>query len=215
MRYASITTICDGLIFNIVPKATSRNVSHIWQIQQYMQAIQPIDQETLLLCCQCLKSDSIVIQKIQHVYFHKKTFDDSVFRRNYADYLLGEAKDQLSFYYSSEDYEMFLKFFEYLNGQNKFTYEEYISAYTAHSKYMTDVGVICPRFMESPEKYLQFLYELNVICYIERTENNEPFIHWSFKERTYSNISPKVKTEAEYEIFYGMSKSLNTGKKFK
>lgn len=147
--------------------------------------------------------------------FSQEDFDDSVFRRNYADYLLGEVKDQLSFYYSSEDYEMFLKFFEYLNGKNKFTYEEYISAYTAHSKYMTDVGVICPRFMESPEKYLQFLYELNVICYIERTENNEPFIHWSFKERTYSNISPKVKTEAEYEIFYGMSKSLNTGKKFK
>lgn len=147
--------------------------------------------------------------------FSKDDFEDSVFRRNYADYLLGEVKDQLSFYYSPREYEMFLKFFEFLNGKNKFLYSEYIAAYAAHNQYMKNAGIENPKFMESPEEYLQFLYELNVICYIERTETNQPFIHWSFKDRTYSNISPKVKTEKEYEIFYGMSKALNTGKRLK
>ncbi len=147
--------------------------------------------------------------------FSQEDFEDSVFRRNYADYLLGEVKDQLSFYYSSKEYEMFLKFFEFLNGKNRFTYSEYLNAYESHNQFMSEANIKNPRFMDSPEEYLQFLYELNVICYIERTETNKPFIHWSFKDRSYSNVSPKVKTEKEYEIFYGMSKSLNTGKQLK
>ena len=146
--------------------------------------------------------------------FSQSDFEDTVFRRDYADYLLGEVKDQLAFYYSSDDYEMFLKFFEYLEGKNKFTYDEYLQAFTNHKKYMSDAGIVSPRFMSSAEDFLQFLYELNVICYMDRTEKDETFIHWSFKDRSYSNISPKIKTEREYEIFYGMSKSLNTGKKF-
>ncbi len=147
--------------------------------------------------------------------FTGKDFDDSVFRRRYADYLLGEVKDQLSFYYSTEDYEMFLKFFTFLEGKNRFTYEEYMSAFNEHYKYMKKVKINVPKFMETNEEFLQFLYELNVICYKERTESNEPFIHWCFNERSYSNISPKIKTGKEYEIFYGMSKALNTGKRFK
>ena len=147
--------------------------------------------------------------------FLQEDFEDSVFRRNYADYLLGEVKDQLSFYYSSQEYEMFLKFFEFLNGKNKFTYGEYLEAYGKHSNFMSSANIDNPKFMGSPEEYLQFLYELNVICYIERTETDQTFIHWSFKDRTYSNISPKIKTEKEYQIFYGMSKSLNTGRKLK
>jgi hypothetical protein len=147
--------------------------------------------------------------------FTEEDFDDSVFRRNYADYLLGKVKDQLAFYYSQQDYEMFLKFFEFLNGKNKFTYVEYLEAFDAHVKFMDDAKIERPKFMGTPEDYLQFLYGLNVICYIERTESNEPFIHWCFHDRTYSNISPKIKNEQEYEIFYGMSKALNTGKRFR
>lgn len=147
--------------------------------------------------------------------FTPQDFNDSVFRRNYADYLLGEVKDQLSFYYSAEDYEMFIKFFTQLNGSNKFTYSEYSEAFKRHLEFMDNAGIVKPKFMGSPEEFIQFLYELNVICYIERTEDNEPFIHWCFKDRSYSNISPKVRINCEYEIFYGMSKALNTGKHLK
>ena len=147
--------------------------------------------------------------------FAIKDFEDSVFRRNYADYLLGEVKDQLSFYYSASDYEMFLKFFEYLEGKNKFSYEQYLEAFDAHAEFMKGTEVSTPNFMATPDEFLQFIYELNVICYIERTESEDAFIHWCFVDRNYSNISPKIKTEKEYEIFYGMSKALNTGKRFK
>lgn len=148
--------------------------------------------------------------------FTANDFDDSVFRRNYADYLLGEVKDQLSFYYTAKEYETFLKFFEFLNGKNRFSYAQYLAAFSDHRKFMLTAGIKAPQFMASPEEFLQFLYELNVICFIERTESDdEPFIHWSFKDRTYANIRPKVKSDKEYEIFYGMSKALNTGKRLK
>lgn len=147
--------------------------------------------------------------------FNQGDFDDSTFRRNYADYLLGEVKDQLAFYYSDNDYESFLKFFEYLDGKNKFSYEDYMAAFEAHLNFIKESGEKTPRFMSSSHEFLQFLYDLNVISYFEETESGKPFIHWCFKDRTYSNISPKVKTGLEYEIFYGMSKALNTGTKLK
>jgi len=147
--------------------------------------------------------------------FCQKDFDDSTFRRNYSDYLLGEVKDQLSFYYSDEDYESFLKFFEFLDGKNKFKYSEYLKAFKKHNEFTNRTSVSLPRFMSSPDEFLQFLYNLNVISYREETEDGKYFIHWCFKDRTYSNIAPKIKTEKVYEIFYGMSKALNTGSKFK
>ena len=154
-------------------------------------------------------------EKDQARAFSEADFDDSTFRRNYADYLLGEVKDQVSFYYSDKDYESFLRFFQFLDGKNKFTYEDYIRAYGKYVDYMNSAKIQRPKFMSSAEEFIQFLYELNVISYIEKTADYKTFIHWCFKDRTYSNISPKIKFSVEYEIFYGMSKALNTGKQFK
>ena len=147
--------------------------------------------------------------------FSLEDFVNTTFRRNYADYLLGEVKDQLSFYYSDDDYENFLKFFEYFDGSVKFNYSQFLTSFHQIRSHMDEIGKEAPKFMSTPDEFLQFLFELNVICYIERTEEDKPFIHWCFRERSYSNISPKVKFGLEYEIFYGMAKALNSGSKFK
>ena len=68
--------------------------------------------------------------------------------------------------------------------------------------------------MNTPNDFLQFLFDLNVICYVEWTEERKSFIHWCFKDRTYGNISPQVKSGVEYQVFYGLLKSLNLGKNF-
>lgn len=162
-----------------------------------------------------LKERFVANSRDQSRSFTVKDFEDSVFRRNYADYLLGEVKDQLSFYYSSQDYEMFLKFFEYLEGKTRFNHDEYLVAFNGHVQFMDDAKMERPKFMGTNQEFLQFLYELNVICYIEKAEFHRPFIHWCFIERTYSNISPKIKIDKDYEIFPGMAKALNTGKLFK
>ena len=69
--------------------------------------------------------------------------------------------------------------------------------------------------MDTANDFLQFLYELNVICYVEDVENHKPLIHWSFRDRCYSNFSPKVKEGVRYEIFYGLFKAVHSGKKHK
>jgi hypothetical protein len=143
--------------------------------------------------------------------FSEEDFDHPDFRRSYSDYLLGEIKDHLSFYYSDKDYELFLKFFEYLDGRVRFPYDYFTSAFSKFNKFMKKNNITTPDFFASPDDFLQFLYELNVICYVEDTKD-EVYVRWCFRERTYSNISPKIKTGERYEIHYGLSKALNMGK---
>ncbi|PWG02905.1 cold-shock protein [Sphingosinicella humi] len=136
------------------------------------------------------------------------------FRRAYGTYMLGEVKDSLSFYYGEDEYELFLKFFEYLDGHNKFDYSKFLSAYADFVTFIGRSGKKRPDFMETAEDFLQFLYDQNIISYIEMTDD-ERFIRWCFIERSPSNISPKVKTNMDYEIHYGLGNVLNTGKKIR
>lgn len=147
--------------------------------------------------------------------FSLTDFEQPHFQREYSNYLLGEVKDHLSFYYGPEHYEIFLKFFEYLSGKDTFTYDFFIAAFKRLQEHIQSISADRPKFMATPNDFLQFLFDLNVICYIEQTEDHKPFIHWCFKDRSYANISPKVKTGIEYQIFYGLAKALNVGKEFK
>jgi len=145
--------------------------------------------------------------------FSQSDFFHVEFVRKYSEYLLGEVKDQLSFYYTSNDYELFLKFFEYLKGKSKFSYEEYISAYQNFVKYLDTNSIKRPNFFEAPDVFLQFLYELNVIFFIEKKAGGN-FIRLCFRERNPTNISPKVITHQTYQIHYGLIEALNVGKKY-
>lgn len=145
-------------------------------------------------------------------FFTYDDFNNPRFQRDYSNYLLGEVKDHLSFYYSSEEYEIFLKFFEFLSGKNKFNYKQYVTAFKKFQDYMQTIPNEQPKFTVTANVFLQFLFDLNVICYIEKTEDHKTFIHWCFKDRSYANISPKIKTEMEYQVFYGLAKALNLGK---
>ena len=127
---------------------------------------------------------------------------------------MGEIKDHLSFYYGPEHYDIFLKFFEYLSGRDKFDYDTYVSAFAKLRKHIGTVAAKPPRFMATANDFLQFLFDLNVICYIERAADDQQkqFIHWCFRDRNYANISPKVKEGVEYQVAYGLARALNLGK---
>ena len=147
--------------------------------------------------------------------FTYKDFDDPDFQRRYSDYLLGEIKDHLMFYYGASDYELFLKFFEFLKGKNKVSHPEYKTAFANFRKTIALKDIETPKFMSTHGTFLQFLYDLNVICYIEQPATDRPYYRWCFRERSHANISPKVKEEVRYEVFYGLSKALNVGQEFK
>ena len=143
--------------------------------------------------------------------FSSSDVQASEFRNQVADYLLGEIKDQLLFYYSNNDYETFLKFFEFLSGKAKFTYDEYEEAFQRVLEYIKRSASNQPQFMSNSSRFLQFLYDLNVVCYIEEGEAGQKFIRWCFRERSYSNIAPKVKLGEVYQVHYGLSRALNLG----
>ncbi len=145
--------------------------------------------------------------------FHEEDFLNSEFQEQYSNYLMGEIKDYLSFYYSDSDYEHFRKFFEFLNGKKEFTYDDFIDAFNKLEEHLTKNNITRPRFFESADIFLQFLFELNVICFIELTPKGK-FIRWCFRERNYSNLQPKVKSGCTYLIHYGLLKSLNFGRDY-
>lgn len=146
--------------------------------------------------------------------FRESDFDSAEFRDKYADYLLGEVKDYLSFYYTNEDYKVFLKFFEFLNGKMRFRYSEYLEAFYNYKKYLSKNNINIPMFISAPDVFLQTLYNLNIICYVERTLSNT-YVRWCFRERTYANIAPEIKLGRRYDIHYGISKALNVGKELR
>jgi cold shock CspA family protein len=133
------------------------------------------------------------------------------FRRAYGAYMLGEVKDSLSFYYDESEFQTFLKFFEYLDGHNKFDYSKFLGAYADFINFVKGQNKPTPDFMESAEDFLQFLYDQNILCFIEDAMD-ERFIRWCFLERSLSNMFPKVKTHVEYELHQGLANALNTGK---
>jgi hypothetical protein len=105
-----------------------------------------------------------------------------------------------------------LKFFQYLDGSVSFDYEAYATAFGRFLQFMEKTKKVKPSFCETADTFLQFLYELNILSYNETAED-EKFQRWCFRERTYSNISPKVKTQERYGIHYGIARALNTGKR--
>lgn len=68
--------------------------------------------------------------------------------------------------------------------------------------------------MSDQTTFLQFLYDLNVICYIEEPKDDKRYFRWCFRERNNAIISPKVKENVKYQVFYGLRKALNVGSEF-
>jgi hypothetical protein len=181
----------------------------------------PRDIVTMLDCLQRRAK----LQGLNMPSFGQECFDDSDFKREYSDYLLGELKDQLSFYYTSDEYQIFLNFFKLLNGNAEFTYSQYLIYFQDFKNTSGIPQNNLPAFMASPELFLQFLYDLNVICYLEypvndkfvnkgNRFNNSSYVRWCFRERSFSNIAPRVKLNTTYNIFYGLRKALNVGSDF-
>ena len=142
--------------------------------------------------------------------FSRKDLSSDTFLNKYSQYLMGSVRDQLSFYYTTEEYETFLSFFNFLNGKAEFSYSDYLKAYQKFVDYILEKRDSIPEFVETDEKFIQFLYDTNVICYIEETEL-EPLFRWCYRERSISNISPKVKLGVKYRVHKGLLKELNLG----
>ncbi len=167
-----------------------------------------------ILTIMSIQRDNFIDQKRDNNdVFHYTDFTNPAFTRKYSDYVLGEVRDQIVFYYSLKDYESLIKFFQFLNGRSRFTYKEFIVAFNSFVAHMKRNKIPLPNFCDTPDNFLQFLYDLNIICYVVETKD-EPFFGWCYRERSPSNIAPKVRTQVRYDVHYGLMKALDLGKHF-
>ncbi|MBI4288509.1 MAG: funZ protein [Chloroflexi bacterium] len=147
--------------------------------------------------------------------FRYEDFTTPAFTRKYSDYLLGEVRDHISFYYDLNDYEKVLKFFQFLDGRSRFSYTQYLKAFTRYVGFMKRNSMPIPTFCDTPDNFLQFLYDLNIICSkVDSTNSGSRFFGWCYRERSPSNIAPKVRLGVDYEVHYGLMKALDLGKHF-
>ena len=142
--------------------------------------------------------------------FDFNTFKSDRFQNDYSEYFLGALKDQLSFYYSDEDFKHFKKFFD-LFKEPQFTFEQYQNAYEKYENYILDNASDVPKFVENSKTFLQLLYDCNVVTAIE---DDGKYFHFSYREKSPSNIAPEVLfgKDIQYRFHFGMYKKANMGR---
>jgi hypothetical protein len=136
----------------------------------------------------------------------------------YSNYLLGEVKDHLSFYYSGADFDEFTNFFQFLKGESRFNWDYFVRTYNDYRNKLSDSEITLAALKDGPDALLQFLYSLNVVGYDERTNGEEDvFVHWCFRDRSPVTLNPKAipglnfQTRGAYFIHPGLTRALRVG----
>ena len=146
--------------------------------------------------------------------FEERDFKNSQVQRGYANYLLGEIRDNLSFYHPASDFEIFRNFFQYLKKyvneySREFEYDDFVCAYDEYIQHLKKAdGFQTPLIFQSVDYVLQLLFELNIIAYIDNTRNDLKYQRWYFKERSHANIRPRVRTNTVYKMHRGIAQAL-------
>lgn len=149
-------------------------------------------------------------------YFSRNAMDDTEFKDNYSEYLLGEVKNYSNYYLSNADFEIYASLFQHINGAKQFDYNAFDKAFHSFKADIRTNQLSEKKYLENTEMMLQFWYDVNVVGYKETPEDgSSAFFHWSFRERSQSKIMPKIKVNCQYMIHPGISKALNIGKKFR
>lgn len=133
------------------------------------------------------------------------------FTKDYSVYLLGEVKNYAAFYMEQSDFSTYLKFFQYLDGQGEFTYQEFRTAFKRFQNWVRGEPLGATIYLRDAEALLQFFYDVNVIGYSEEVGDGKSFYHFAYRERTLTDIAPKVKMSGKLRINPGITKALDIG----
>lgn len=142
--------------------------------------------------------------------FSFEIYNSDQFQNLYSEYFLSSLKDQLSFYYSEEDYQHFRKFFDFFDDP-QFTFKKYLTAHDKYVDYILENASNIPKFVEDPKVFLQLLYDSNLVAAIE---GQGRFFHFSYREKSPSNIAPEVLygEDIDYRFHYGIYKKARMGR---
>jgi cold shock CspA family protein len=157
-----------------------------------------------------LMQDYVSQHQADKARFTEKSFHRC--ERDFSDYLLGEVRDYLSFYYNTFDFDQIVGFFSMLRGKNNFSWDDFSRAYERYTKHLPEGGTTVDELRGTPENFLQFLYSMNILGYVEPDENGRNFVHWCFRDRTPVKLRPQVKFDLYYTVHPGLARSLLVGR---
>lgn len=167
----------------------------------------------ILTYIKLLRSIHISQHLANHDHFDSRLIHSPRFTRDAADYLLGEVRNYSAFYMTPDDFSAYLKFFQYLNGKSSFSIEDFRNAHNNFYTWAKGEDIKAKEYLRDSDALLQFFYDVNIIGYMEKTtDHSEAFQHWSYRERTLNNITPKVKNADSLMINPGISKAIDIGK---
>ncbi|WP_157146301.1 P-loop ATPase, Sll1717 family [Achromobacter insuavis] len=146
-----------------------------------------------------------------HTKLPPDIISNAYFTKDYAVYLLGEVKNYAAFYMSQSDFSTYLKFFQYLDGQGEFTYQEFCTAFARFKKWIRGEPLSATTYLRDAEALLQFFYDVNVVGYREEVGDGKTFYHFAYRERTLTDIAPKVKISGKLRVNPGITKALDIG----
>jgi hypothetical protein len=145
--------------------------------------------------------------------FPQEVLHSAPYTREFSDYLFGEIRNHAAFYMTQGDFSGYMKFFQFLDGRSRFTMAEFEQAHQRFKNWARGEQFRATDYLRDPEAWLQFLYDIDVIGYSEQIAgSSETFFHWSNREKSLNNISPKVKSSGTFLLNPGIAKSLDIGK---
>lgn len=134
------------------------------------------------------------------------------FTKDFSDYLLGEAKNYAAFYMTQDDFYKYIKFFQFLDGKREFDYQAFSEAFNRFKQWANGEKFDATEYLRDADSILQLFFDMNIIGYYETSQDQkERFVHWSYRERSLNNISPKVKSDALLMLNTGIMKALDIG----
>lgn len=138
----------------------------------------------------------------------RKEFTEKDFRKvlfKFSQYLLMEVRDYFKFYYEDHDFDFLRNFLLLFHDNVEFDLELFEDKYNTYLEGSTEI----PMYAKSYKDLLQFLFELNVVGYVDKFDTGEIRGHWCFRERDMSNPVPKINFHAdEYRIHHGLHAAL-------
>jgi len=129
-----------------------------------------------------------------------------------SNYYIDEARDWCFHRFSNDEFETLLFFFQFLNGKSRISYGEYKKVFCDYIKQVKKRKMPMPSELDDNMRFLQILFDLNMICYLDKDKYGNDFFRFCYREREVYQLTPKVKENTSYVVHYSLLKSLNLGR---
>ena len=141
-----------------------------------------------------------------------ESFNSNQTQNEISHYYVDEARDWCLHSISPEGFETIVFFFQFLNGQSRFTYKQFEKCYKEYLEQVSEKEMELFEEILEQDDFLQLLFDLNMICYYDKTPDGKEFFRFCYREREIYQLEPKVKIGASYGVHYSLLKALNLGK---